>query len=193
MKQIETANTRHVVIKDLNRRGMFYESADYHGFLRYLCASVHRHAGRLHAYALLPDHVHLLLSASRHVHLVKMLEQSREAYAGYFNFTHRRIWKKLEPDCAVLLPVADYRLLVYYRYIELAPVRQGLVNDPGDYPWTSYGCNAMGEDTGILSPHEAYLGLGVDEPARRRRYRGLFTATADSEPGGVPVAPPVHA
>ena len=193
MTQTETLNTRHVLIKDLNRQGMFYESENYHGFLRYLGASAGLHACRLHAYALLPDHVHLLLSASRHFHLVKTLEQLCRSYAEYFNYAHRRIWKKLEPDCAILLPDADCRLLVYYRYIELAPVRQGLVNDPGEYPWTSYGCNAMGEDTGLLSPHDAYLGLGVDEPARRRCYRGLFTPAAGKGQGSGRIAPPLHA
>jgi putative transposase len=61
-------------------------------------------------------------------------------------------------------------------YIERHPVRAGLVARPQDYRWSSYAANALGEDNGISSPHDAYGHLGQTLPQRREAYRALFAA-----------------
>ena len=65
-------------------------------------------------------------------------------------------------------------LLGYYRYIELVPVMCGVVDDPSDYPWSSYGSNAMGEDCGLISPHEDYLAIAAEDQERWEFYRNGF-------------------
>ena len=65
-------------------------------------------------------------------------------------------------------------LLSLYRYIELNPVRAGMVDDPAEYSWSSYGCNALGIATKLQTPHEEYLRLGKDEEERQEAYRELF-------------------
>jgi len=69
--------------------------------------------------------------------------------------------------------------LAYYRYIELNPVRAGMVTHPADYPWSSFRCNAMGKPNGLITPHECLLGLGESHHERITAYRGLFNDTVN--------------
>jgi putative transposase len=180
---VETENTRYVLIKDFNRGRFFYEKTDYHRFICSLRTRINQYGCLLHAYALMPDHMHFLVSAIQGLHQVKMLKHLQRDYSDYFNFTHRRTLRKLDPDYSILDLDPDHQFLMYSRYIELAPVRLRLVEHPADYPWTSFGYNAMGEDTGLLSPHPSYLRLGADDAARRQNYRNLFqTYMPASEP-----------
>lgn len=72
-------------------------------------------------------------------------------------------------------------MLACYRYIELNPVRAGMVVRPQDYRWSSYHVNAMGKPSRFLVPHEQYLRLGRDDASRREAYRALFRAHLDDE------------
>jgi putative transposase len=77
---------------------------------------------------------------------------------------------------------AETYLLLCQRYIELNPVRAGMVSNPGDYPWSSYRANALGQANAILSPHPVYLALSPDDTARCDLYRDLFRTALDEEP-----------
>ena len=77
---------------------------------------------------------------------------------------------------------SDQYFLTCQRYIELNPVRAGIVNDPGKYPWSSYQSNALGLKNALLSEHEIYLSLGLDEYQRRQRYRDLFEDILNADP-----------
>ena len=181
MKQTETANTRHVVIKDLNRRGMFYESADYHGFLRYLCASVHRHAGRLHAYALLPDHVHLLLSADRAGAISQALRRAGQTYVQSFNQRHGRVgtlWQGRFKSCLV---DTDAYVLRVIRSIELNPVRAAMVAKPEDYPWSSVHTHLGTAQDPLIVPHPVCMGLGPSRDVRAAAWRHWLHAPLDPD------------
>ena len=72
-----------------------------------------------------------------------------------------------------LVESSDY-LLQCYRYIELNPVRAGMVQNPADYPWSSYRCNGMGKESKLITPHELYLRLGKTIEVRLDNYRSLF-------------------
>jgi putative transposase len=116
----------------------------------------------------------LLITFGHKACINKSLDLLEQGYADYFNFTHRRIHKTLDLDHMAVAVDTTCHVLTYYRYIELAPVRLQLVVHPGDYPWSSYGCNAMGEDTGLVFPHTRYLCLGCNDQQRRQQYRNLF-------------------
>jgi putative transposase len=77
---------------------------------------------------------------------------------------------------------AETYLLLCQRYIERNPVRAGMVSDPGEYPWSSYRANALGQAIAILSPHPVYLALSPDDTARFDLYRNLFRSALDEEP-----------
>jgi putative transposase len=95
-------------------------------------------------------------------------------YVQYFNRRHARtgtLWEGRFRSC--LVEDAHY-LLICQRYIELNPVRAGLVDDPGHYQWSSYQANAFGADNPLVTPHLIYTGLGRHEGERRAGYRDLF-------------------
>ncbi len=166
--------TIYVRIRNYNRSIFFYEQGDYRCWITQLDRYKSQYGLQLHAYALMPDHASLLLTCTDKNQLVTSLGRLELDYASHFNFYHRREHKVLKLDFSLLPVVADQYLLMYYRHIELAPVRAGIVKHPADYPWTSHGINAMGEDTGLLIPHSAYLDLGADAQSRRRSYRMIF-------------------
>ena len=97
----------------------------------------------------------------------------------YVNRCYRRsgtLWEGRFRSC---LTREESYVLGCYRYIELNPVRAGIVEHPGEYRWSSYRANAQGEERGELTPHESYLALGTDEQARRTAYRELFRYQLD--------------
>jgi len=121
-----------------------------------------RAGGRLHAYVLMGTHVHLLLTplAERGADLACEALGAREADAT---------------------PVYARRyLLACMRYIELNPVRAGLVRHPAHYRWSSYRANALGEPDALLTPHALYCALGRSPEERRAAYRGTFRGAATS-------------
>jgi putative transposase len=109
-------------------------------------------------------------------HVMKYLGQR---YVQYVNRTYRRsgtLWEGRFRSC--LVGEEDY-FLGCHRYIELNPVRAGMVEHPGAYRWSSYGHNAQGLGTSLIRPHALYVGLGRNAPLRQEAYRELFRYQLD--------------
>jgi putative transposase len=168
----------HIVQRGNNRADCFFRDADYAAYLGYLgfCA---RHFGcSLHAYCLMTNHVHLLLTphaASACAQFMKALGQS---YAQYINKSARRTGSLWEGRFRSCLVDSEEYVFSCYRYVELNPVRAGMVPHPGDYPWSSHVANAQGGSS-ILSPHPAYIALSEDDDYRRKIYRDMFGSNLD--------------
>ena len=162
-----------ISIKNYNRTSLFNEMSDYHFCLNKLKTSVDKYGCQLHAYALLPNQILLFASSEQGVPAIHAIEQFERGYEQYSNFTYRRLQSKLELHYSMVPVDTERHVLTYYRYIELAPLRAGLTEHPADYPWSSYGHNAMGEDAGLVVPHPRYLQLGLDDESRRQMYRQL--------------------
>ena len=97
-----------------------------------------------------------------------------QRYVQYINRNYERsgtLWEGRFRSCLVQ---QDAYLMACYRYIELNPVRAGLVQHPSQYPWSSYRSNGLGEASDLLSPHELYLDLGRTDSERRANYLKLF-------------------
>jgi len=104
-----------------------------------------------------------------------------QRYVQYINRTYKRsgtLWEGRFRSC---IAQQEKYLLVCQRYIEMNPVRAGIVEHPGEYRWSSYGCNGQGETMGLLSHHSVYLSLGQTEKERQVAYRELFRH--ELEPG----------
>ncbi len=110
-----------------------------------------------------------------------MMQSLGRMYVRYYNFTYQRTGTLWEGRFKSSLIQTEPYLLELYRYIELNPVRANMVDDPSDYSWSSYGCNALGIDTGLQTPHELYLRLAKSKPERLSNYRDLFKAHANVE------------
>lgn len=120
------------------------------------------------------NHVHLLLTPRTETSLGRLMKGLGQRYVQYVNRTYRRsgtLWEGRFRSC--LLQEEAY-VLACYRYIELNPVRAGMVAHPAEYPWSSYRMNAQGESAEWLAPQVLYLGLGLDAASRFAAYRALF-------------------
>ena len=110
-----------------------------------------------------------------------MMQALGRSYVRYFNHTYKRtgtLWEGRFKSCLVS---ADDYLFQLYRYIELNPVRAGMVDDPADYCWSSYRCNALGVTSELLTPHPLYESLDSDPHARVEAYRSMFKSHVEGE------------
>jgi putative transposase len=164
----------HITQRGTHGAPTFFEREDFELYLRLLAIAIDRFAAELHAYVLMTNHVHLLMTPLSNDSLSRVLHYVAGTYSRELN--HR-----LARDGAVWgsrfwsTPVeADEYCLCCYRYIELNPVRAAMVTDPGGYPWSSYRTNARGAPSSLILPHPTYLALSGTAAARNAAYRKLF-------------------
>jgi len=128
----------------------------------------------IHAFTLMTNHVHLLLTPKQKYSAGELMKRLGQRYVQYINRTYNRsgtLWEGRFRSC--ITQQEDY-LLACQRYIELNPVRAGMVEYPGEYRWSSYRANAQGESCKILIPHSIYLLLGTTNTERQTAHRELF-------------------
>lgn len=167
---------QHVIIRGINREPIFYDTPDYHFYLTKLKEAINKHGCACHAYVLMTNHVHLLLTPEREPSISKVMQTLGRYYVQYFNYTYGRTGTLWEGRFKATLVDTENYLLTLYRYIELNPVRAQMVGHPADYPWSSYHCNALGRVNALITPHDQYQQLGKTEKARQKGYRALFKA-----------------
>ncbi len=173
----------HLIQRGNNRQVCFVAEEDYRFYLDWLKAYANKTGCRIHAYVLMTNHVHLLVSSPTIDGLGAMMKALGQRYVQYVNRTYRRsgtLWEGRFRSC---LTQEENYLLTCQRYIELNPVRAGLVAHPGEYRWSSYRANAQGEENALVQPHELYLALGREAAERQAAYRELFRYAL--EPGVV--------
>ena len=166
---------QHVVQRGHNRHACFFSPADYRCYLvNLLEASKFWHCA-IHAYVLMTNHIHLLVTPPKVGALANMMQMLGRRYVSYINATYRRSGTLWEGRYKACLVDSDDYLLTCYRYIELNPVRAVMVDAPEGYAWSSYHANALGHDDRILTPHPQYLALGATLPLRQEAYLALFS------------------
>lgn len=164
----------HLIQRGRLRSACFFGDEDRVAYLGWLGNYAGRFACSVHAYVLMGNHLHLLLTPSRAGGVAGLMNSIGERYARYVCETHARdgaLWADRYE--AVPVHVGRY-LLSCMRYIELNPVRAHLVASPGQYRWSSFRANALGDDDALLTPHAHYCALGRGAASRRAAYRALF-------------------
>lgn len=172
----------HVIQRGNNRQNCFYSSQDYRLFLSWLRDYAALSECRVHAYVLMTNHVHMLLTPSNVDSVGLLMKRLGQQYVQYVNRAYKRsgtLWEGRYRSCLVQ---DDTYLLACYRYIELNPVRAGLIRDPSQYQWSSYRRNGLGETSDLLSPHQLYLDLGRTDSERRKNYLSLFSEQRGQTP-----------
>jgi putative transposase len=168
---------QHVIVRGNNREPVFYTDEDYRFYLEKLQQACVKHSCDLHAYVLMTNHVHLLITPQTEHGIGKAIQMLGRYYVQYFNHSHQRTGTLWEGRYKATLINSEQYLLVCSRYIELNPVRaKGMVNQPSAYRWSSYHYNALGKDDSLVTPHSLYKGLGITPKARQSAYRSLFKA-----------------
>jgi putative transposase len=171
----------HIVQRGHNREPCFFGEDDYRSYLHWLGEAATRTECRLHAYVLMTNHVHLLLTPRKATVVPDLIISLGRRYVQYINRTYRRTGTLWDSRYKSSLVQADTYLLTCMRYIELNPVRACMVGDPAHYPWSSYRANGLGQVDSRLAPHGLYLALGADEHERRSAYRAIFRAHLEQD------------
>lgn len=166
---------QHVIQRGNNRSAMFVSAADYELFRECLERACARHGCRVHAYVLMTNHVHLLVTPSGPAAVAKVMQSVGRRYVPRFNLRHHRTGTLWEGRYRATVIESERYLFACYRYIELNPVRAGIARTPRDYRWSSHLATAFGIDDPLVTPHERYRDLGPDAGVRRAAYRALFS------------------
>lgn len=169
----------HVVQRGVNRSACFRAEADYLVYLSNLRKLAAHHGCAVHAYCLMTNHVHLLLTPTAAHSCTAMMRDLGQRYVPYFNSRHGRTGTLWEGRFRSSIAESARYVLACYRYIELNPVRARMVPDPVAYPWSSYGVNCGAGSDPFLSPHPEFEALAEKADNRHRAYRALFEEELD--------------
>ena len=172
---------QHVIQRGNNRQPCFYTEEDYRYYLDVLKEAIQCNACELHAYVLMTNHVHLLVTPSTEFGLSHVMQDLGRKYVRYINHRYKRtgtLWEGRFKSSHV--DSNDY-LLTCMRYIEHNPVRAGMVAHPGEYNWSSFKTNAANKKNEIITMHPVYKELGKDSEKRCSAYRELFSLHLDDK------------
>ena len=164
---------QHLIVRGNNRSVLFRDDADRCIFLDLLEKSLEACACELHAYALMTNHVHLLATGHVAGDLSEMMQRIGRKFARLVNIRWNRTGTLFEGRFRSSLVQSESYLLTCMRYIELNPVRAGIVRHPKEYGWSSYRQNAGGDPAEPLTPHDLYIRLGRTPAERSGAYRAL--------------------
>jgi putative transposase len=165
--------TFHVVQRGNHRERVFFTHDDYRTYLDLLALLSNRYQTRVHAYVLMTNHVHLLMTAARPDGVSRTMQYVASIYSRRLNERLERQGPLWEGRFRASLIDSDYYCLACYRYIELNPVRAGMVASPAEYRWSSYRENAGQSMPHVVEPHDSFLALGDSPSARIKGYRAI--------------------
>lgn len=165
---------QHVIQRGNNREIIFVTNEDYHFYLKKLKDACLKFQCDIHAYVLMTNHVHLLITPYSENGISKVMQSLGRTYVQYFNNLYNRTGTLWEGRYKATVLDSEQYFLTCSQYIELNPVRANMVSDVAEYPWSSYHYNALGEKNSLLTPHQTYQALGRSKTKRQLSYRALF-------------------
>lgn len=171
----------HVVHRGNDRSACFFDEQDRQFYLTCLKEACRRYDVALHAFVLMTNHVHLLMTPGTERGISRVMQLVGNRYVQAVNKKYGRSGTLWEGRHKPSLIYAERYLLSCYLYIELNPVRAGMVAHPGHYPWSSYRHNAVGEPSRLIAEHPLFVSLGATPEKRRAAYRTLFGGGLDDE------------
>jgi putative transposase len=166
----------HVILRGNNRQDIFMSVADREFMLSVLAEEAKQHGVEVHAYVLMNNHIHLLLTPQRDQALPRMMQALGRRYVRHFNLRHGRTGTLWEGRYRSSLIQTEHHLLACMAYMDLNPVRAGLVADPADHPWSSHGHYTGARVDKTLTPHAMYWQLGNTPFDREAAYTDLVRA-----------------
>ena len=171
----------HIVQRGNNHCDIFNTESDFECFRDYLQKARIHHGCHIHAYILMTNHFHLLITPDSEDSIAKTIQSVGRRYVQYFNKAYQRTGTLWEGRYRATLIDTEKYLFTCYRYIELNPVRANMVSHPIEYRWSSYHANAMGNYDNLITPHRLYLALDNDSTSRQTAYSGLFETHIDEK------------
>jgi len=171
----------HIVHRGHDGDDTFFEEADYRAYLEALRFYAPRFGCSVHAYCLMTNHVHLLVTPHAPAACAQVMKHLAQRHSRRINGKLERTGTLWEGRFfSALVPTARYALNCY-RYIECNPVRPTMVAHPALYRWSSYHANSGAAPEGFLTPHPAYLALGGDPTRQASAYAALCNTPLDAK------------
>lgn len=171
----------HVIQRGNCRQAVFFDTGDYYAYLNWLEEGANKYGCQVHAYCLMTNHVHLLVTPDATESISLTIQYVGRHYVPYINHSYGKtgtLWEGRHKGCVIS---SDDYLLSCMRYIELNPVRAGMVSKPIDYCCSSYKFNATAQTGSLVTPHTLYQQLGRDPNTRQFAYRELFRTALESD------------
>ena len=171
----------HIVQRGNNKQACFFEDRDFRVYLRSLETHAVQWRCSVHSYALMTNHVHILITPADALGPGRMMKAVAQNFTEYINRARKRTGSLWEGRFwSGMVGEADY-VMRCQRYIELNPVEARMVDSPTAYPWTSYHANAGYRDKGFLVTRPEFQGLGESESTRIQRYREYLSVAPSQE------------
>ena len=171
----------HIVQRGNDRQAIFHDSADYGFMLALLAENCRRFGVAVHGYVFMTNHFHLLATPATADGIPLLMQALGRRYVRHFNQRQGRSGTLWEGRYRSTLLEADSYLLACMAYMDLNPVRAGLVALPVDYVWSSHSHYAGVRTDSLISPHRLYWGLGNTPFAREVAYSRLVEAGVSAE------------
>ena len=171
----------HLLQRGNNRNAIFFHEDDYTFFLKSLRLASIRYGCHIHAYVLMTNHIHLLVSPETEGSLARLMQSIGRRYVPYINQRYQRTGTLWEGRYRAVLLEREPYVLACHRYIELNPVRAQMVQHPADYVWSSYHHHTTGAPDPLVHDHALYTALGPDTASRCSAYEALCAETLAAE------------
>jgi len=175
------AYPHHIILRGNNRQAIFMDMSDFQRMLALLQAHALAQGVQVHAYVLMSNHLHLLLTPLQNDSLPKMMQALGRAYVLYFNKRHGRSGTLWEGRYRSALIQTERYFLACMVYIDLNPVRAGMVAQAADYPWSSHGHYIGRQNEAWLTPHTMYWEMGNTPFAREAAYAAMVQSGVDQK------------
>jgi len=170
---------QHIVQRGNNKQACFFNESDYYYFIETLFESLKKNECQLHAYVLMTNHVHLLVTPTEPQGTSSLMKDLGRKYVRVINDTYGRTGTLWEGRFKSSMVDSERYCLACCRYIELNPVTAKMVGDPRDYPWSSFHTNALGLTSDLITPHPMWTALGSNDSERQAAYLELFSTALD--------------
>lgn len=166
----------HIVQRGNDRRRCFFDELDYRVYLRAVSDASARYGVAVHAYALMTNHVHLLVTPAQANGVSRLMQSVAARYVWHVNASKSRSGTLWEGRYKACLVERDEHVLAACRYIDLNPVRAGLVSHPSQYPWSSYAALAELRVDPLVVPHDALEQIGRPRGEAYSRWCSVYPA-----------------
>lgn len=182
MKRLDLPGVaQHVIQRGNDRQACFFRELDYIRYMQDLREAALKFGCQIHAYVLMTNHVHLLMTPSVPGAVAKAMQAVGRRYVRYVNASICRTGTLWEGRYKASLVDSERYVLACYRYIELNPVRAGMVASPDEYRWSSFAANTGKAPDPLVTPHSVYRQIARDSEQRYKSYRALFAEAISPE------------
>lgn len=164
----------HVIHRGKDGKRVFFGKADYALYRDWLAEAAAKYGCAVHAYVLMPNHVHLLVTPKGARSLPRLMQSLGRRHSRHVNVSRGLEGSRWEGRYRAAPIEAGPHLLDCMRYIESNPMRMGLTRSLGAHPWSSYAAHAKGKADPALRDHRTYLALGATSARRQAAYGKLI-------------------